>query len=140
MLAISFLFVMRGASTSGIIYFFVRYHIELMILLGLLGVGVGVSSYLSFKSQQQTVKATHQSASHILFRFLDVNEQTVIKKILKEDTTQAQLSRHLGKVQAYRTLQRLQSKQLITLEDKGKTKKVILEDEVRELLADSSEN
>jgi uncharacterized membrane protein len=140
LLAISFLFVMRGATTSGIIYFFVKYHIQLMIFLGLLGVGVGVSSYLSFRSQQQTVKETHQSASAILFRFLDQKEQVVIQTVLQKETTQAELSRKLGKVQTYRTLQKLQEKQLITLEEKGKTKEVRLMQEIRDLLSTDANN
>ena len=133
MLAISFVFVSQGNESGGITYLFIRYHIQFMILLGFIGIGVGVSSYFSFRSQQEDVKATHANASEIVLRFLDDTEKIIIKKLINGSINQSELSRTIGKVKTFRTLQLLEQKGLIKLEEQGKTKRVNLHEDIAKL-------
>jgi hypothetical protein len=137
MLAISYIMISHGDPTTGIINIFVQYHIEFMVLLGILGVGIGGMSYYNFITQEKSIEKTQEFTKHIILRFIDSEEQVIIKRILssKEAITQAQISRlkHMGKVKAHRTVQKLEEKQLIQTTPYGKTKQLRLHPEIQQL-------
>lgn len=137
MLAFSFVFVMQGNYLPTFIEPFVKYHIQLMVLLGILGVALGVVTFKGFLETKKDRVLTHASSKEIIYRFFDDAEKIIMNELATTGaTTQAELSRkkELGKVKTYRTLQRLEQKSLITLQEQGKTHLVQLQQDIKEIL------
>lgn len=137
MLILSFIFVLHGDQATGITLLFVKYHIHFMVLLGILGIGVGVVSYLGFTSQQKNIQASNKFSKEIIYKFLDITEKKIIQHLLENGVvTQSTISKldDIGKVKSFRTLQRLEQKGLITLEAYGKTNRVHLNESVEKAL------
>lgn len=141
MLTLSFIFVLHGDSSSGLIGFFVRYHIHFMIVLGLVGIVLGGLSYYGFTSQQKDVRKSQNFSKEIIFKFLDETEKTIISYLVEkqEPVTQSTISRikDIGKVKSFRTLQRLENKGLIKIEPHGKTNRIMLEADIQKLFSSS---
>ena len=134
-LALSFIFILHGDTPSGFIGLFIDYHIHLMIVLGLLGIALGVISYKGFSQQHKEAVDSRNFSRGILLRFLDSSERTIVTHILdseQDSITQATISRlpNMGKVKSYRTLQRLEAKKIVTLVPHGKTKRIVLDEEI----------
>lgn len=130
MLAISFLTASKGTPSSGLTNFFVVFHIELMIVLGLLGIGIGVMTYVNLRHQKADTDLVKKKTAQLLQLLLDSNEYLVLQQSVAKRTTQADISRQLGKVKAHRTLQRLEQKGLVTLQSQGKTNIITVVDSI----------
>lgn len=142
MLVISYLVVLSGAPAQGIVGFFIHYHIHFMFLLGIMGVCVGIVSYIGFTAQRKDVQHSHNLSRGLIYKFLDSTEKRIITYLLEhEKTTQSQLSRlkDIGKVKSFRTLQRLSAKELIILEPYGKTNQVRLHPDIETVLKENKE-
>jgi uncharacterized membrane protein len=108
-----------------------------MILLGIIGIALGYISYTNFKLNEREKELTHTSSKDIIFRFLDQAEKIIVEKLAsKGEVTQAELSRdeRLGKVKTFRTVQRLELKGLIRIEPYGKTNKIYLTKDIKEII------
>lgn len=140
LLIISFTFVSHEEHASGIIGYYITHHIQFMILLAILGIAVGIISYKGFASQVRNIQHSIQVSKDILLKFLDGSERIVINYILdrpNEIITQANISRikNMGKVKSHRTIARLVEKNIISLTPHGKTNRVELESELKELFS-----
>jgi len=69
---------------------------------------------------------TNKQLYDLFFSQLDTNEKKVIEKLRKGKCTQAELSEIMSRVAAHRTINKLKEKQLIRVEQEGKTKKLTL--------------
>ncbi|MBL7170194.1 MAG: hypothetical protein ISS48_04195 [Candidatus Aenigmarchaeota archaeon] len=101
-----------------------------------LGVFVGsLVYYLMFARIKETEKKSTQEARALL-DMLQNDEREIIKKIVenKGEITQSKLSRSLGKVKAFRTLEILRKRGIIVKEKYGKTNMIRLNDNFREIL------
>jgi len=139
LLSLSYVLITHGDSVTGPLKIFVTYHIHFMIVLGFLGVMTGLISYKGFNQQHKEVVHSKEISKDILMRFLDGAERQIINTLLERSTTiitQAHISKldNMGKVKAHRTIQRLEKKNIITLTPYGKTKQLVLDDSIIDLL------
>ncbi len=73
------------------------------------------------------VKRDDKKILEIVKNLLNEEERTVLEMVIKEkEVTQAKISRILGKVKAFRVIESLKKKGLITKEKIGKTSKIKL--------------
>ncbi|MFO8077608.1 MAG: hypothetical protein R6U21_03065 [Thermoplasmatota archaeon] len=79
-----------------------------------------------------------------LLRFLNYNENRVMKKLLEYNGTvlQSEISRmpNMGKVKASRTLRDMKTKKIITVESYGKTNKIHLSEELQSIFLKEQAN
>jgi hypothetical protein len=87
-------------------------------------------------------KATNQdtpdkTTKSVFLKFLDYGENQVIKKLIENNgrVLQSEISRmpNMGKVRAHRIISELKKKEIITLEKYGKTNRVYLTDDVKNI-------
>ncbi len=85
--------------------------------------------------QSESIKREQYQKS--LLRFLNYNENRVMKKLLEHKGTvlQSEISRmpNMGKVKASRTLRDMKTKQIIIVEPYGKTNKIHLSEELQSI-------
>lgn len=137
MLVASFLSMSSSAPTPLLLGVFVEFHVQFMVLLGVLGVGVGVCSYYVFSAHTRSLQDSYVLSKDILFRFLDSDERRVIRALVGDElVTQAEVSRmrDMGKVRAYRTVKKLEDKGVIFTEPHGRTKRLVLDSELAAVL------
>ena len=88
-------------------------------------------------------KATNQnnskkSTKSVFLKFLNYGENQVIKKLIENNGTvlQSEISRmpNMGKVRAHRIITELKKKEIINLEKYGKTNRIYLTDDVKNIL------
>ena len=89
--------------------------------------------------ESKSKKKDDEASSKILFlKFLSYGENKVIKKLIENKGTvlQSELSRMetMGKVRTHRILIELKKKGIVTLEKYGKTNRVTLSDEAKQVL------
>jgi len=82
--------------------------------------------------------STAESCKKFVLKFLDYNENRVIKKLIENDGSvlQSEISRlpNMGKVKAHRILKDIEIKGIINIEKYGKTNKIQLSDDAKEVL------
>lgn len=113
---------------------FVVFHVHFMVLLGFLGIGLGVCSYYVFSAHAKSLQDSQVLSKDLLFRFLDADERRVLEELSRREVvTQADVSRmnDMGKVRAYRTVKKLVEQGVITTEPHGRTKRLLLDEELR---------
>lgn len=81
---------------------------------------------------------TDKSSKTLILKFLDYGENQVIKKLIENNGTilQSEISRmpNMGKVRAHRIITDLKKKEIITLENYGKTNRIHLTEEAKNVL------
>jgi uncharacterized membrane protein len=91
------------------------------------------------KNGKDSVTDDADKSSKILFlKFLNYGENQVIKKLIESNGTilQSEISRmpNMGKVRAHRIITDLRKKEIITLEKYGKTNRIILTEDAKNVL------
>jgi hypothetical protein len=116
----------------------VKYHVYFMVSLTAIGVAIGASVFYFMSQKVQSTQVVAKRSAEVLLRFLSKEEQQVVKKLVAENgrVLQAELSREQGlnKVKVHRILQKLNEKQIISVEGYGKTNTVHLQHEIYEAL------
>ena len=78
-----------------------------------------------------------KSCKTFVLKFLDYNENRVIKKLIEQNgsTLQSEISRlpNMGKVKAHRVLKDMEMKGIIIIEKYGKTNKISFSDDAKEV-------
>ncbi len=96
--------------------------------------GVNAGNRLDDQSEIEKLKS---SCRNVVLKFLSYNENKVLKKLLEHNGSvlQSEISRipGMGKVKAHRVLRDMQMRGIISLEKYGKTNRVILNEDVREI-------
>lgn len=72
----------------------------------------------------------------LLYKILDKDEKKVLDKIIKQkgQIEQSKISEELGKLKVHRTLKKLEQKGIITIEKKGRTNIIKLNEELKQEL------
>ncbi|MEM5829054.1 MAG: hypothetical protein QW480_02310 [Candidatus Aenigmatarchaeota archaeon] len=72
----------------------------------------------------------------IFLDFLDRKERVVLEKIIENngEITQSKLSRIIGKINSFRTIESLRKRGIVRKEKFGKTNRIILEEKYRKIL------
>src|SRR3990172_936543 len=125
-------------SKNFMIFWMVENHLSitvgLIILSGIIGY---LSSTLTYKQVIQTKKDSKKLLS-LLFLFLNSDEKEIIDFLIKNRgmAGQADISRlpHMNRVKAFRSLQKMQEKNLIDITTHGKIRKVVLKENIVEVL------
>ena len=78
------------------------------------------------------------ASKSVFLKFLNYGENQVIKKLIENDGTilQSEISRmpNMGKVRAHRIISELKKKEIITLEQYGKTNRLYFTEDVKKIL------
>jgi uncharacterized membrane protein len=94
-------------------------------------------SRLLYQQVKSTTKAG-ESVTKLLFQFLAEEEKNVLNHLIKKDgeTTQAEITRMEGmnKVKAFRTIKKLEEKNILTIKPHGKVRIITLREDLKELL------
>jgi uncharacterized membrane protein len=109
-----------------------------IILLSGTGIVVGVLTYYFLSGSFERRRKIFNKNKSFLLNFLDDDERLVIEKLLKQngEMSQSNLSKsvNLDRVKVFRILERLEQKKVIIKQKNKKTNKILLVDELKELL------
>lgn len=118
--------------------FAVRYHTEIMVGLLIISIVFGFASAQFFYAEIQRKKQDSKSILAVVLLFLSREEREIVNFLVerKGTTTQAEIARlpHMNRVRAYRSLQKMQEKQIIELVPHGKIRRVHLKENILQLL------
>ena len=135
---------MTQNKTSAVPLFFwiVENHMDISVTLILLSVTVGYfSSKITCKQLDQT-KDNSQKLLEMLFVFLNEEEKEIISHLVenKGAVGQADISRLPGmtRVKAFRSLKRMQEKNLINIVAHGKIRKIFLKKNILKMITGDS--
>ena len=101
---------------------------------------IQIISQITNKNEEQKQKAEAsvvKPCKSFILKFLDYNENRVIKKLIEGDGSalQSEISRlpNMGKVKAHRVLKDMEIKGIIVLERYGKTNKISFSEDAKEV-------
>ncbi len=125
-------------SKNPLIFWTIKNHLSIIIGLIILSGFIGyLLSTLTYKEVTKTKKES-QKLLEMLFLFLNKDEKEIINHLVKSNGTtgQAEISRLPGmdRVKAFRSLQRMQMKNLIDITAHGKIRKVSLKENILNML------
>ncbi len=118
--------------------FAIEYHTWIMAVSILASVGFGYFwAVLLYKELEVKTKAS-KNLLDVVFLFLGIDEKRILQYLVDENgkTTQSEISRLEGmnKVKAYRSLKKLQEKQIVQIIPHGKVRKIELRQDILQLL------
>lgn len=128
-------------SKNPLIFWAVENHLSITISLIILSGFVGyISSTLTYKQVTKTKKES-QKLLEMLFLFLSKDEKEIINCLVQNNGTvgQADISRlpNMNRVKSYRSLQKMQEKNLINITAHGKVRKVSLRENILKMLTEN---
>ena len=108
-----------------------------LILLSIFGVFIGsLAFYLISGKYEKKIKTMNKDIK-ATFKFLEPEERIILKELIRNKgvSTQSSIAKNttLNRVQVYRTLRSLENKGIIKKEDSGRTNKIILDKELKEI-------
>ncbi|HIH31821.1 TPA: hypothetical protein HA235_03875 [Candidatus Woesearchaeota archaeon] len=113
---------------------FIKYHVYFMIIVSSFGIAVGASVFYFMSKKLEDKETDAKKNTEILLKFLNKDEREIIKKIVESNgkILQSQLSRttSLNKVKVHRILSKLKEKELIKIQNHGKTNIILMPDEI----------
>lgn len=116
----------------------IKYNVYFVISLAAIGFAVGASTYYFMSNRVENTQIVARKSGEVLLRFLSDDEEAIVRSLIdkKGSMLQAEVSRlpRQNKVKTHRILKRLADKQIIVLEQYGKTNSVTLLPEIREAL------
>ncbi|MBU0585985.1 hypothetical protein KJ780_00580 [Candidatus Micrarchaeota archaeon] len=133
---LSYVLATSGMEIAFPLSIFHTYHLEVMILVSVLGLVIGASVY--FLMHEQVIVKTQEAAgnAHLLLTFLSPEERAVVELLVDSEghTTQAQLSKMMSRLKAHRTVLRLEKRKIIRIEKLGKTNQLWLTQSIYDAL------
>lgn len=123
---------------SSLYHLLFGFHVELMILLALVGVGVGAGVFylLSDKVDKKGMEA--KKVAELVLRFMDKEEKLVIRELLRGNgkIMQSEISHLEGmtRLKAHRIVGKLETMGIIDVQKSGKLKIIHLKDELKQAL------
>jgi len=89
------------------------------------------------KDDQSGMQNVEKSCKTVVLKFLNYNENRILKKLIENNGSvlQSEISRlpNMGKVKAHRVLKDMEIKGIISIEKYGKTNRINLSEDVRNL-------
>ena len=130
------------SNKSNFLLFLITNHNIIMFLLLTFGIAFGFFwsnlTFVEFERQQKESKRILD----IIFLFLHNEEKEIIKFLVekKGTTTQAEISRlpGLDRVKAFRSLQKMQEKRLVEIQEHGKIRKVTLKEDIYNVIKEKN--
>ena len=129
----------RNATPANTLFHWaIQNHLIVVTILVILSVAFGFA--LSYLSGHELSKKERESKSvlDVVMLFLNADEKRILHYLVEQSgkATQAEISRLEGmdRVKAFRTVQKMTEKNLITVEAHGKVRKVQLKEGIYELL------
>ena len=127
-----------ATSKNPLIFWTVENHLPITIGLIIISGFIGyISSTLTYKQVTKTKKES-QKLLEMLFLFLNNDEKEIINCLVQNNGSvgQADISRlqNMNRVKAFRSLKRMQEKNLINITAHGKVRKVSLKDNILKIL------
>lgn len=127
---LSYIYLTNGLAAPPFFDFLFDYHLELMVLVAVLGIVVGASMYFLMHEQVEVKSQEAAVNAQLLLTFLSNEERMVVELLMKSEghTTQAQASKLEGmtRLKAHRTVLRLADKKIVRIEKLGKTNQLWL--------------
>ncbi|MFC1648142.1 helix-turn-helix transcriptional regulator [Nanoarchaeota archaeon] len=130
------------SSDNDLLAFAVQNHMWIMVVLVLISVAFGFyTSKFLYKEIRERAK-TSQNILEVVMLFLGEEEKGIINFLVEKngETTQAEISRLPGmtRVKAYRSLQKIQEKQLIDIIPHGKVRRIKLKENILNTLLEQN--
>jgi len=126
------------ATANSLVLFLVRNHMIIMILMVVFSVLFGYFWSQNLYNKIDKEQATSKSIMDVVIHFLSNDEQKIVQHIVELDgkTTQAEIARinNIGKVRAFRAVQKMQEKGIIEVVPHGKVRRVLLKEDIVEIL------
>src|SRR3989344_2093219 len=128
----------ENSALSSLYHLLFGFHVELMVLLSMVGVVVGAVVFylLSDKVDRKGLEA--KAVAELVLKFMDRDEKLVIKELLRSNgrILQAEISRLEGmtRLKAHRIVIKLESMGVIDVQKSGKLKIIHLKDELKQAL------
>lgn len=125
-------------SKNPVIAWTVENHLPITIMIILLSGFMGyISSTLTYKQVTKT-KSESKRLLEMLFLFLNNDEKEIVDHLVKNNGTagQAEIARLPGmnRVKAFRSLQKMQSRNLLDIASYGKIRKISLKENILQML------
>ena len=125
-------------SANPLIFWTVENHLTITVALVLISAFLGyISSSITYKQLNKTKKES-KKLLEMLFLFLNNEEKEIINHLVKQNglSSQAEISRlpEMNRVKAFRTLQKMQEKDLIDVTAHGKVRKINLKENISNIL------
>ncbi len=126
----------QGQAVPAFLEIFVQYHIEFMVIMGLLGVGSGLMLYyistVSLERQEKKVRMN----TELIMRFLTEEDRQIIRLLNEKGgmTTQSEIAKlpKMSRLRAHRAVKRLEEQALIQVHKHGKVNMIQLINELRQ--------
>ncbi|RME77771.1 hypothetical protein D6774_03465 [Candidatus Woesearchaeota archaeon] len=132
--------VFQDASPANVIYLWaIKHHIAIMLFSIVLAIAFGFALSTTALYELRQKEVARKSAKDLVFTFLSPDERLVLNELVKKKkVSQAELSKleNMGRVRAHRCVQKLQEKNLILVESRGKVKLITLRDDILNILQD----
>ena len=116
----------------------VKYQVYFMISVGALGIAVGATVFYLMSQRVESTQVLAKASGNVMLRFLSSDEQRVVKLLIVEkgEILQSKLVREhaMHKVRVHRIIARLTAKDIVTIENYGKTNRIRLKSEIYEAL------
>lgn len=126
------------STASKLFRFAIEYHIIILVILVIIAVAFGFlwASMLYTKIQKKQKET--KSILEIVVQFLNNEEKQILNYLINRqgETTQAEIARLplMNRVKAFRSLQKMEDKKLIDIVPHGKIRKIILKQNILEIL------
>ena len=124
--------------SNPVVMFAITHHLEIMIGMALISAIFGFTLASISSSEIEKKTAEGRNVMDVLLLFLGADERDILNFLVHEggETSQAEISRlkGMGRVRAYRALQRMQAKGMLSIESHGKVRRVCLKENIRSIL------
>ena len=127
--------VPNNSGLAPLFEFFLHYHVELMILLGVVGILVGASVFYLMSERVEQKGSEAKAVAELLLRFLGSDEKQAVKALLLGNgkILQAEMARlpNMTRLKAHRLATKLEQRGVIDVQRAGKLKVIHLKEELR---------
>ncbi|MBI5225291.1 hypothetical protein HY989_05465 [Candidatus Micrarchaeota archaeon] len=116
----------------------VTHHVEIMVLIGTLGLIVGALVYYLMSEQLEKQGVQTKAVKEALFRFLSMDDKSVVNEIINRGgkTYQAELAHlpNMSRLKAHRIVAKLEHSGIVSVRPIGKMRSVELKEELKMVL------
>ncbi|MFH1443047.1 MAG: hypothetical protein ABIG96_03350 [Candidatus Micrarchaeota archaeon] len=127
-----------NSALSSMYHLLFGFHVELMVLLAIVGVIVGAAVFYLLGEKVEKKGLEAKAVAELVLRFMDKEEKQVIKELLRNNgkILQAEISRLDGmtRLKAHRIVAKLESMGIIDVQKSGKMRVVHLKEELKKSL------
>ncbi len=139
---VTFMSYTGDPTQQGYLAFAVRNHVTIMAILLIVAIAFGFVSSSIYNAQIKKAQQETRNVLDIVLLFLNRDERAIISVLVQNrgSTNQAEIARLPGmnRVKAFRSLQKMQEKQLIEILAHGKVRKINLKENLLTMLTEHS--